>query len=46
MEQNILLQLTHISKRYKTELALKDIGMTLHKGEIFGAVRRRKNNND
>ncbi len=36
MEQNILLQLTHISKRYKTELALKDIGMTLHKGEILG----------
>lgn len=36
MEQNVLLQLSHISKRYKTELALKDISMTLRKGEILG----------
>ena len=36
MEQNILLQLSHISKRYHTELALKDINITLHKGEILG----------
>ena len=34
MEQNVLLQLSHISKRYKTELALKDINMELHPGEI------------
>ena len=36
MEQKILLKLSHISKRYKTELALKDISITLHKGEILG----------
>ena len=36
MEQNVLLSLSHISKRYKTYLALKDISMTLHKGEILG----------
>ena len=36
MEQNVLLQLSHISKRYKTELALKDINMELHPGEILG----------
>lgn len=36
MEQNALLQLSHISKRYKTQLALKDISMTLRKGEILG----------
>lgn len=36
MEQNVLLDLSHISKRYKTELALKDINITLHKGEILG----------
>lgn len=36
MEQNVLLELSHISKRYKTELALKDIDMTLHEGEILG----------
>ena len=36
MEQNVLLCLSHISKRYKTELALKDINITLHKGEILG----------
>lgn len=36
MEKNVLLQLTHISKRYRTELALKDINMTLHQGEILG----------
>ena len=36
MEKNVLLQLSHISKRYKTELALKDISITLHKGEILG----------
>ena len=35
MEQKILLQLSHISKRYKTEHALKDINMTLRKGEIL-----------
>lgn len=36
MEGNVLLELAHISKRYRTELALKDITMTLHQGEIFG----------
>ncbi len=36
MEQNVLLKLSHISKRYKTELALKDINITLLKGEILG----------
>lgn len=36
MEQNVLLQLSHISKRYHTEMALKDINITLHKGEILG----------
>ena len=36
MEQKILLKLSHISKRYKTELALKDISITLYKGEILG----------
>ncbi len=36
MEQNVLLSLSHVSKRFKTELALKDINMTLHQGEILG----------
>ena len=36
MEQNVLLSLAHVSKRFKTELALKDINMTLHQGEILG----------
>ena len=36
MEQKTLLKLSHISKRYKTELALKDISITLYKGEILG----------
>ena len=36
MEQNVLLSLSHISKRFKTEQALKDINMTLHQGEILG----------
>lgn len=36
MEQNILLSLSHISKRFKTELALRDINMALHQGEILG----------
>ncbi len=36
MEQNILLQLSHISKRFKTDLALKDISMSLHPGEVLG----------
>lgn len=36
MEQNILLSLSHISKRFKTELALRDISMALHQGEILG----------
>ena len=36
MEQNVLLSLSHISKRFKTELALRDISMTLSKGEILG----------
>ena len=36
MEQNVLLQLSHISKRFKTDLALKDISMELHQGEILG----------
>ncbi|MCI8638514.1 MAG: ABC transporter ATP-binding protein [Coprococcus sp.] len=36
MEPNVLLSLSHISKRFKTELALKDINMTLHQGEILG----------
>lgn len=36
MEQNALLQLSHISKRFKTDLALKDISMELHQGEILG----------
>lgn len=36
MEPNVLLELSHISKRYRTELALKDISITLHKGEILG----------
>jgi len=35
MEQKVLLQLSHISKRYRTELALKDISITLHKWEIL-----------
>lgn len=36
MEQNVLLQLSHISKRFKTDLALKDINMSLHPGEVLG----------
>ena len=36
MEQNVLLSLSHVSKRFKTEQALKDINMTLHRGEILG----------
>ena len=36
MEQNVLLRLSHISKRFKTDLALKDISMALHQGEILG----------
>lgn len=36
MEQNVLLSLSHISKRFKMEQALKDINMTLHQGEILG----------
>lgn len=36
MEQNALLSLSHVSKRFKTELALKDINMTLYPGEILG----------
>ena len=36
MEQNALLSLSHVSKRFKTELALKDINMTLCPGEILG----------
>lgn len=36
MEEKILLELSHISKRYRTELALKDITMALHEGEILG----------
>lgn len=36
MEQNVLLRLSHISKRYRTYLALKDISMTLGEGEILG----------
>lgn len=36
MEENVLLKLVHISKRYKTDLALKDINMELHPGEILG----------
>lgn len=36
MEQNVLLILSHISKRFKTDLALKDISMALHQGEILG----------
>lgn len=36
MEQKVLLSLSHISKRFKTELALKDISMTLFRGEILG----------
>ena len=36
MEQNVLLSLSHVSKRFKTELALKDINMTLRQGEILG----------
>lgn len=36
MQEKILLELSHISKRYRTELALKDITMALHEGEILG----------
>lgn len=36
MEEKVLLELSHISKRYRTELALKDITMALHQGEILG----------
>ncbi len=36
MTQKVLLKLSHISKRYKTETALKDISMALHEGEILG----------
>ena len=36
MEQNVLLQLSHISKRFKTDLALVDISMSLHPGEVLG----------
>ncbi len=36
MEEKVLLELSHISKRYRTELALKDITMVLHEGEILG----------
>lgn len=36
MEEKVLLELSHISKRYRTELALKDITMALHEGEILG----------
>ena len=36
MERDVLLQLSHISKRYHMETALKDINITLHKGEILG----------
>ena len=36
MEQMALLQMSHIAKRYQTKLALKDISMTLQKGEILG----------
>ena len=36
MEQNVLLSLSHVPKRFKTELALKDINMTLRQGEILG----------
>ena len=35
MEQKTLLKLSHISKRYKTELALKDISITLYKGLVL-----------
>ena len=38
MEQNVLLSLSHVSKRFKTELALKDINMTLRQGEILGVL--------
>ena len=41
MEKNVLLQLSHISKRYKTELALKDISITLHKGETVSYTHLR-----
>ena len=36
MERDVLLQLSHISKRYHMETALEDINITLHKGEILG----------
>lgn len=36
MQTKVLLHLEHISKRYQSELALKDIQMDLHEGEILG----------
>lgn len=36
MSQKIVLELNAVSKRYKTELALKDISLTLSEGEILG----------
>ena len=36
MSQKIVLELNAVSKRYKTELALKDISLTLCEGEILG----------
>lgn len=36
MEKKELLRLHHISKKYKSELALKDISISVHEGEILG----------
>lgn len=36
MGQQLLLKLNHISKSFKSKVALKDINMQVHRGEILG----------
>ncbi len=35
---NELLEITHLSKKYRSEYALKDVSLSLKKGEILGLV--------
>ncbi|MCM3784537.1 ABC transporter G family ATP-binding protein/permease [Neobacillus mesonae] len=36
MEKQLVIQVEHLSKTFKTETALKDLSFSVHSGEIFG----------
>ena len=44
-----IIQTSHLTKRYGSKIAVNDLNLSIHKGEVFGLLRTercRKDDND